>query len=86
MQKIDSFEEVKFTLKHYEIVTITGKDSFYYRDGYVVHKFDGNIFRVKFDVFCDLYKDTTFYYPEEEQETVDPGKDEEYYGRIQKHN
>ena len=86
MQKIDSFEEVKFYLKHKEIVTTNGSDSFYLKDDYITHKFNGNTFRIKYDVFIDLYKDTNFYLREEEQETVDNKKDEEYYGRIQRKN
>lgn len=86
MQKIDSFEEVKFYLQHKEVITANGSDSFYLKDGYITHKFNGNTFKIKYDVFLDLYHDSTFYLREEEQETVDNKKDEEYYGRIQKHN
>lgn len=86
MQKIETFEEVKFSLKHFEFVTTNGKDVFYYKDGFVTHKFNGNIIKIKYDEFVELYKDETFFYLEEEQETVDLKKDEEYYGRIQRHN
>lgn len=86
MEKINSFEETKYYLKHYEIITSNGKDTFYYKDDYIVHKFDGNIIKIKYNDFVDLYKDTVFYLREEEQETVDLNKDIEYYGRIQKHN
>lgn len=86
MQRIESFEEVKFYLKHKEIITSTGKDVFYYKDDYVTHKFNGNVVRIKYPEFIDLYKDTNFYLREEEQETVDLKKDEEYYGRIQRSN
>lgn len=86
MQKIDSFEEVKFYLTHNQVVTTTGEDSFFLKDGFITHKFEGNTFKVEYKVFIELYRDSTFYIPEEEQETVDLQKDEEYYGRIQKHN
>ena len=86
MQRIESFEEVKFYLKHKEIITSTGKDAFYYKDDYVTHKFNGNVVRIKYSEFIDLYKDTNFYLREEEQEAVDLKKDEEYYGRIQRSN
>lgn len=86
MQRIETFEEVKNYLKHHEVITTNNKDSFYLKDDIVIHKFNGNAFKIKFTEFCDLYKDTLFYIREDEQETVDLKKDEEYYGRIQKHN
>ena len=86
MRKLESFEEVKLYLKHHEVITSTGNDSFYLRDGFVTHKFSGNIFRIKFEEFCELYRDNVFYIREDEQDSVDSLKDEEYYGRIQKHN
>lgn len=86
MEKIQTFEEVKYYLKKYEIVTSDSKDVFYYKDGYVIRKFNGSIFKLKFEEFVDLYSETNFYLLEENQETVDLEKDKEYYGRIQRHN
>lgn len=86
MEKIQTFEEVKYYLKNYEIVTSDSKDVFYYKDGYVIRKFNGSIFKLKFEEFVDLYSETNFYLLEENQETVDLEKDKEYYGRIQRHN
>lgn len=86
MDKIDNFNEVKLYLKQKEIITSNGSDSFYYRDDYVIHKFNGNTVKIKFADFIDLYKDKEFYLKPDEQDTVDLKKDEEYYGRIQKRN
>lgn len=86
MDKLNNFEEVKQALKKHSSLTTKGKDVFYLKDGYVIHKFNGNTFKLKYEDFKDLYKDTTFYYPIIEQEIVDLKKDEEYYGRIQKKN
>lgn len=86
MQRIESFEEVKLYLKHKEVITSNGSDTFYLKGDYVTHKFNGSVVRIKYEEFIELYKDSVFYIREEEQETVDLKKDEEYYGRIQKSN
>lgn len=86
MDKLLNFEEVKNALKEHLTITSNGKDVFYLKNETVVRKFDGNMYRLKLEEFESLYKDVTFYYPDIIQESVDLSKDEEYYGRIQKHN
>ena len=86
MDKVNSFNEVIMSLKDHESLSTNGNDLFYMKGDLITHKFNGNIYRLTFDDFIDLYKDTTFYYKESEQDVVDPKKDEEYYSRIQKKN
>ena len=86
MEKIESFEEVKYALKCREVITSNGIDSFYLREGIVTRKFNGNSYKMKASDFIDLYKETTFYRMPEIQNTIDEEKDIEYYGRIQKMN
>lgn len=86
MEKIESFEEVKLYLKEKAVLTTNGSDSFYLKDKIVTRKFNGNTFKIKYEDFVSLYKNTPFYLIEIPQDTVDPKKDEEYYGRIQRYN
>lgn len=86
MEKVNSFNEVIQNLKDHVTLTTKGKDTFYLKDGFVTCKFNGSTFRITLDEFLELYKDTIFYYLENEQESVDLKKDEEYYARIQKRN
>lgn len=86
MDKIKTFEETLFYLKHHQVLTSTSKDAFFLKGESIIHKFNSNIVTIKYDDFIDLYKDTDFYIPDSEEETVDLKKDEEYYGRIQRHN
>ena len=86
VEKINTFEEVKYALKSREIITSNGSDTFYLKDGIVTRKFNGSSYSLKVEDFLELYKDVTFYKMPEIQNTVDEEKDIEYYGRIQKMN
>lgn len=86
MDKIKSVEELKLYLKENAIITSDDNDSFYYKDGKVIHKFNGNSYCLDFEDFIDLFKEKSFYLKKEPQDVVDEEKDLEYYGRIQKSN
>lgn len=86
MEKLETFEEVKYALKCGEVITSNGLDNFYLRNKLVTRKFNGNSYRMTTKDFIDLYKDTTFYKLPMPQDTVDEKKDIEYYERIQKMN
>lgn len=86
MEKLETFDEVKYALKCGEVITSNGLDKFYLKGKLVTRKFNGSSYRMNTKDFIDLYKDTVFYKLPIPQDVVDEKKDIEYYGRIQKMN
>lgn len=84
MEKINTFEEVIYYLKQNVIVTSNGKDTFYYANNKITHKFSGSSYHIDLNTFVDLYKDKTFYLIEDNSTYIDEEKDKDYYEKYPK--
>ena len=86
MEKIETFQEVKYALKSREVITSNGVDNFFFKDDHVTRVFKGSSYKMSLKDFIELYKDTTFYRLPASLNVIDENKDIEYYGRIQRKN
>ncbi len=78
MQKLKDVNEAIGYLREGDVITMSGKDLFFFKEEKVHCYSKGNHFNLDIKDFLELYNKNTFYLYEESVE-IDETKDEAYY-------
>ena len=79
MEKLKNINEAISLLKEKEILTVTGKDQFLWKDEIIYRYERGNLFKLSLDDFIALYSSCDFYLFADFSNEIDQDKDEAYY-------